>query len=257
MHSPQPGSGAHRRARAGSGSRSRRVRAAGAGLVAAALLVTSFFAGMVYAESSAPAQPVAAAEQISSDTPAQEPAARWIEPLTSVPAVSRDTGAAPPVEVSIPAIGVQESLIGLRVRPDGELQAPEDYGDAGWWSAGPAPGDPGAALFVGHVDSQEGPAVFYRLRELQPGDVVSVRRSDGTTAEFVVQGSETFSKEAIPDEVVYRSDGKPSLHLVTCGGTFDRATGNYRDNVVVFADLVEDPGTPPDQAVPEDEGNES
>ncbi|MDT0276123.1 class F sortase [Blastococcus goldschmidtiae] len=217
--------------------------------------MTSFFAGMLYAGPGAPADLVAVAEQPVGDAPAQEPTARWIEPLNAVPAVSLDAAAAPPVELSIPAIGVQETLIGLRVRPDGELQAPEDYGDAGWWSAGPAPGDPGAALFVGHVDSQEGPAVFYRLRELQEGDVVSVRRADGTTADFVVQGSETFSKEAIPDEVVYRADGKPSLHLVTCGGAFDRATGNYRDNVVVFADLVEDPGTPPDQAVPDNEGN--
>jgi hypothetical protein len=30
----------------------------------------------------------------------------------------------------------------------------------------------------------------------------------------------------------------PALRLITCGGTFDRDRGSYRDNLVVYARLV-------------------
>ncbi len=146
--------------------------------------------------------------------------------------------AAPPVQLTIPRLEIDQSLIGLRVKPNRELEVPSDYNDIGWWSTGPAPGDAGAALLVGHVDSKEGPAVFYRLSSLKKGDRISVRRADGRTVTFAVTGSRSFAKDNFPDKLVYRTKGKPSLHLVTCSGVYDRETGEYRDNTVVFADLV-------------------
>ena len=161
-----------------------------------------------------------------------------------------DAGA-PPVQVMIPDLQIDQGLLGLRVTPDRSLEIPESADDLGWWRDGPAPGEAGAALVVGHVDSTEGPGVFYHLSTLKEGAVVSVRRADGRTVRFAVTGTQVFAKDDFPDDLVYRTDGKPSLHLVTCGGTFDRETGHYRDNVVVFADLIEEAPAPESTPDPE------
>jgi Sortase domain len=140
-----------------------------------------------------------------------------------------------PVEVVLPSIGVAAPLIGLGLMADRRLEVPEDYGVAGWYTGGPKPGQPGPAVIAGHVDSKQGPAVFYRLRDLRPGDRIAVRYSDGTAVAFAVERSERHPKQAFPTARVYgRTDG-PALRLITCGGEFDRGSGHYRDNLVVFA----------------------
>jgi sortase (surface protein transpeptidase) len=115
---------------------------------------------------------------------------------------------------------------------------PDDYDDVGWWNGGPAPGEAGAAVVVGHVDSLTGPAVFYGLSDLQRGDLVSVWEKDGPRSTFEVRKTIFYDRDDFPSDRVYRSQGRPSLHLLTCGGSFDDETGEYTGNVVVFADLV-------------------
>ena len=100
------------------------------------------------------------------------------------------------------------------------------------------PGQIGPAVVVGHVDSWQGPGVFWRLHELHAGDPVDVPRSDGTTAHLVVDSVESFDKNAFPSERVYRPTSGPTLRLVTCGGAFDRGAHSYVDNIVVFASEV-------------------
>lgn len=146
--------------------------------------------------------------------------------------------APPPARVSIDRLGIESSLVGLKVQGDGILQVPEDYATAGWHRAGTAPGDVGPAVIVGHVDSYEGPAVFYRLRELQPGDRVTVDRVDGSVLTFEVYGQETVPKDAFPTDRVYGPTDGPELRLVTCGGRFDERARRYDDNVVVYARQV-------------------
>lgn len=106
---------------------------------------------------------------------------------------------------------------------------------AGWYSQGPAPGDDGPAVLVGHVDSYRGPGIFARLDRLALGDLVDVRRADGSVAAFVVTSVETFAKRDFPTERVYVGDGTPSLRLVTCGGEFDANAKSYLSNVIAFA----------------------
>jgi hypothetical protein len=142
----------------------------------------------------------------------------------------------PPVEVAVPAIGVRSGLVGLRLNTDGSLQVPSDYAQAGWYSQGPAPGDVGQpAVIVGHVDSTNGPAVFFKLRELHNGDPVLVRRADGTSVRFVVYRAAQYPKEGFPAQQVYAPDPDAELRLITCTGDFDRATGHYLGNYVVYA----------------------
>jgi LPXTG-site transpeptidase (sortase) family protein len=146
-----------------------------------------------------------------------------------------EQGVSPPVALTIPALGIDSRLIGLRKNTDGSLQVPEDPMRAGWYSQGPAPGDDGPAVIVGHVDSYRGPGIFARLDRLALGDVMDVRRADGSVAAFVVISVETFAKRDFPTERVYAGDGTSSLRLVTCGGEFDAKAKSYLDNVIVFA----------------------
>lgn len=141
---------------------------------------------------------------------------------------------AAPVAVEVARLGIRSSLLDLHLRPDGTLQTPADFARAGWWADGPRPGDAGPAVVVGHVDSQRGPGVFYRLRELRSGDQITIRRADNTTARFVVSKVQTYEKRAFPTAEVYGGTAA-GLRLITCGGAFDRRTGHYLSNTVVFA----------------------
>lgn len=143
--------------------------------------------------------------------------------------------AAPPVHVSIPAIGVSSALVDLGLARDGTLQVPTDFATVGWYTRGPAPGEVGPAVLAGHVDSKDGPAVFFRLRELTPGAIVEVARADGSSARFRVERVEQYAKNAFPTQEVYGPDPRRALRLITCGGLFDEAAHHYRDNIVVYA----------------------
>lgn len=138
-----------------------------------------------------------------------------------------------PVRLRVPAIGVDTRVIRLALDRKGKLIAPKRYDVAGWNVAGPEPGERGAAVVAGHVDSKTGPAVFYRLRALKPGNKIHVHRADGTRATFTVYRLARYSKARVPNAVVYGATRGPELRLITCGGTFDGRS--YRDNVVVFA----------------------
>ena len=139
-----------------------------------------------------------------------------------------------PTRIRVPAIGVDSPLERLGLDPHGVLRPPTDADEAGWYAGGTAPGDVGPAVVAGHVDSRTGPAVFFRLSELRPGDLVEVRRGTGWLRFRVVAG-ERYPKFAFPTAEVYGPTPDPQLRLITCGGTFDTSLRSYRDNVVVYA----------------------
>lgn len=147
----------------------------------------------------------------------------------------------PPLHVRIPAIGVLAPLVPLGVNTDGTLEVPQ-FEEAGWYAGGSRPGDPGPAVIAAHFDSTTGPAVFYRLKELKPGDVVHVGYRAGTVT-FSVRESRSFPKSRFPTHEVYGGTDGPALRLVTCDGTFDRKTRTYRSNLVVWADVISPPET--------------
>ncbi|HMG42483.1 MAG TPA: class F sortase [Acidimicrobiales bacterium] len=157
---------------------------------------------------------------------------------TAPPPPSVEAEAPDPVQVAIAKIGVNAPVIPLALEPSGALAAPARAEDTGWWRAGPEPGEPGAAVIAGHVDSRRAAAVFHRLRELAPGDVVEVVRADGSRVGFVVDHLEQHPKAAFPTDAVYGDTPGSSLRLITCGGVFDRSTGHYVDNVIVFANRL-------------------
>jgi hypothetical protein len=142
-----------------------------------------------------------------------------------------------PTGLVIPAIGVRTRLIRLGLTASGALQVPTDVGVAGWYTGSPRPGGTGSAVIAGHIDSVSGPAVFFRLRELRPGELVYVQRRHGPMAVFRVTAVQMVLKSKFPTAAVYGPVPNAQLRLITCGGTFDPATGHYLSNVVVFAVL--------------------
>ena len=142
-----------------------------------------------------------------------------------------------PQRLEIPTIGVSTRLQRLGRASDGTVEVPSEWGVAGWYAGGTRPGDPGSAVILGHVDSRAGPAVFYRLRELRPGDRVEVVRADRSRVRFTVERLEQVDKLRFPTDAVYYPTLTPRLRLVTCGGAFDPASGHYRSNVIVYATL--------------------
>jgi LPXTG-site transpeptidase (sortase) family protein len=123
---------------------------------------------------------------------------------------------------------------------DATVVMPPRFDRAYWYSSGTSPGRPGSAVILGHVDSYRGPAVFYRLRQLRPGDTVTVALSDHSVAEFVVREVQTVPKREFPAVRVYGPHGDSELQLVTCGGSFDAVRRSYRSNVIVYTTLVGD-----------------
>jgi len=145
---------------------------------------------------------------------------------------------AEPVSLVIPAIGVTTSLVHLGLTSTGALQVPPTTAVAGWYTGSPRPGAIGSAVIAGHIDSYQGPGVFYRLSKLQRGDRVYVRRADGTLAVFKVTEVRMYPKDDFPTTAVYGATPTPQLRLITCGGTFDYSTGSYLSNTVVYATEV-------------------
>ena len=164
-------------------------------------------------------------------TPAASPLgvpARAIDPRT----------ARIPEFIDIPAIGTTSSLVQLGLNLDGTMEVPADFGQAGWFAGGVAPGETGPAVIAGHLDSYRGPAVFAKLDQLKPDDRIRIARADGVKIEFVVTRIDRYPKDYFPTDQVFGATDTPELRLITCGGLFDTRSHSYKDNTVVFARLV-------------------
>jgi hypothetical protein len=168
-----------------------------------------------------------------------------VAPAPAAPVAPPDAGAvvsAPsaPVTLDVPAIGVHTGLLTLGLNPDGTVEVPPlDSPQPGWYDGSPTPGELGPAVILGHVDSaRSGPAVFYDLAALLPGDTIDVTRADGSTVGFRVDSVAQYPKREFPTDAVYGDLDHPGLRLITCGGAFDRSARSYRDNVVVYASAI-------------------
>jgi sortase (surface protein transpeptidase) len=133
---------------------------------------------------------------------------------------------------------VSISLSSLGLNANGTVQVPGKDQQPGWFRLGPAPGQMGSAVILGHVDDYRGPAAFYKLRSLRAGDKVEVGLASGAVAHFEVKTVGAYLKTQFPAQKVYASHGYPALQLVTCGGQFDSGTGHYLSNVVAYTSLV-------------------
>ncbi|MFI0369262.1 class F sortase [Actinomadura sp. 1N219] len=178
---------------------------------------------------------------------ASPPAAGGGGSTPAAPATAPEKDAKPlpksaPKSISIAKLGVTAPVGRLGLRPDGRIEEPplSQPNLTGWYKLGPTPGENGPSVILGHVDANKKQAVFYRLKELSPGDQIQVTRQDGTTATFAVTSKQDVDKNAFPHKKVFGETlDYSSLRLVTCGGAFDTSTGHYKNNLIVYAKLVQ------------------
>ncbi len=188
---------------------------------------------------------VAITVALSGQVEAPQPDLTTASPPADLPVTLSDAlvmPPSPPLQIDIPAIGVQSSLQYLGLTEDNRLEVPAPgprFDEAAWYKYSATPGSVGPAVILGHVDSGGyGPSVFFSLGSLQAGDEVRVTRADGLVAVFRVDEVARYHKEEFPTLLVYGETPNATLRLITCGGDFDRDTGHYLDNVIVFATLT-------------------
>ncbi|WP_433222519.1 class F sortase [Microtetraspora malaysiensis] len=178
------------------------------------------------------------------------PALQPLPPLTittttassssSSPAKTGKAASAKPIRIRIPSIGVNAALGSVGVLKSGEIQTPSLSRPkiAAWYRLGPAPGELGPSVILGHVNTRSGAAVFSRLRELRRGNKIEVRRADGKSAIFTVDGVEQVGKMTFPTNRVYGNIATSGLRLITCGGVYNAKNHSYTDNIVVYATMT-------------------
>jgi hypothetical protein len=194
-----------------------------------------------------PAAPAATA------TPARLPLLVEATEIPAIPAVvpppPAPTATPPAAATPLPAAGLPRRLRIPRLRidaavehvglaPDGAMDAPKGFDTVGWYRLGTRPGDPGSAVIAGHLDSKTGPAIFWRLRDLRPGDDIFVRGDDGVERRFVVEEAASYRFDQAPLERIFTAADRVRLNLITCGGSFDRRSQNYDQRLVVYATLA-------------------
>ncbi|MFB6835490.1 class F sortase [Streptomyces sp. NPDC056361] len=147
-----------------------------------------------------------------------------------------------PRRVEIPSLGISAPVVARGLDSTGAIDPPpfEMSHTVGWFGPGTRPGAAGAALLVGHVDTETRPAVFYGLSAARPGAKVLVTRADDSRAEFTIDDVQVFPRDRFDPTKAYgpRDPRRSELRLITCGGTFDRTTHTYTANVVISAYLT-------------------
>jgi sortase (surface protein transpeptidase) len=165
-----------------------------------------------------------------------------VEKIFNGPAVNLSNASTPtpvpvPNRLVIPAIGVDTSVVALGLNTDGTAQVPSGTTYSSWYDLGPRPGQLGPAVILGHIDSYTGPGVFFRLKSLLPGDIITVH-SGPKVFTFEVSNVLTYPKAHFDTAAVFGPTPAAELRLITCGGPFDFAIGHYEDNTVVYATLI-------------------
>lgn len=188
------------------------------------------------AAATAPARPAAIATQLPPRAPPIPPAA------PAPPAGELSSAAAPvaglPQRIRIPALRIDTEVEHVGLAPDGAMDVPKRYDTVGWYALGFRPGELGNAVMAGHLDSKTGPAIFWRLRDLRPGDEVLVTSDDGAERRFLVRELAHYPFDQAPLDRIFGPGDHAALNLITCGGTFDQPTQNYDQRLVVYATLA-------------------
>jgi hypothetical protein len=140
-----------------------------------------------------------------------------------------------PVRVELPTLGVRAPVVPVDLDTNGAVAVPAGTSRAGWYDRSPTPGEVGPSVLVAHVDWAGKLGVFHDIRRLRAGDPVRVVRQDGTVVTFRIDRVAEYAKRSLPTRTVFGPVDHAGLRLITCGGEFDRSTGQYLDNVVAYA----------------------
>ena len=189
------------------------------------------------AQESASPPPIATTNRSTSAAPDRTPSGSSVR--QPPPAFGEFLAASAPVTLDISSVGIHSTnFVDLHIAKDGTIEVPGSAREVGFYAPGPTPGQLGPAVLAAHVDSTEGPGIFYSLGAVKPGASITITRLDRSVTTFVVDKVGVYPKNAFPTDEVYRGNFTQSqIRLVTCGGTFDKIK-HYLDNVIVFGHLA-------------------
>jgi LPXTG-site transpeptidase (sortase) family protein len=144
-----------------------------------------------------------------------------------------------PARLKIPSIGVNAPVESVGVKPDDTMGTPSTFGDVAWYTPGPKPGEPGSAVFAGHVDNALTTAgVFQYLFKLRAGDYVSVEDADGTALVYRVASVTSYPANQAPLDAIFATSGPSKLVLITCTGDWVTSQRQFDQRLVVIANPV-------------------
>ena len=153
------------------------------------------------------------------------------------PAVPETTVSIPaPVRVEVEGTGISLEVVPAGVEDNGAMTLPDNHYQAGWYRYGPAPGAAaGASVLAAHVDSRTEQLPIAGLKDVAAGTIVTVTREDGSVQRYATEQVENIAKRSLDGHELFDRTGEHRLKLVTCGGKWLDATGDYEDNVVLTA----------------------
>ena len=142
---------------------------------------------------------------------------------------------ATPITITIDAIGVNAQIETVEI-VDGVLQDPTGPFVVSWYKETARPGEEGNIVMAGHVDYWDvGPAVFYSIASLTEDAEIMVSGDDNAVYVYLVDSVNLYDALNAPVGEIVGTTDEPALTLITCGGPFDYATGEYLQRTVVRA----------------------
>jgi sortase (surface protein transpeptidase) len=147
-----------------------------------------------------------------------------------------------PIALQVDSVGV-DAPIELGAVTDGVMMDPSGPWVVSWYEPLGKIGEGGNVVMAGHVDYWNvGPAVFWDVRYLPEGDIITVVGEDGKNYEYAVQWTQSYMADQLTPEVIQGEivgdTGQETLTLITCGGEFNPETGEYNQRWVVRANLI-------------------
>ena len=137
---------------------------------------------------------------------------------------------------------MEAALTPKTVGTDGQMPNPDGAGDVVWYDFGALPGlggiplpegSGGNVVLAGHVDYiNVGPAVFWDLHTLEPGDEIQIQLADGTLARYAVEFNKVVDPNADDWSSLVQATADESVTLITCSGEF--SGGHYSNRQIVW-----------------------
>lgn len=143
-----------------------------------------------------------------------------------------------PKKIVIQKINVDAYVQKAGVDQNKKVAVPNNVHLAAWFTESVRPGENGLSIIDGHVSGRKTEGVFKNLKNLQKGDTFNIERGNGTKLTFKV-----FETRTVPEgeaaTILFSQNPKvlSQLNLITCGGEFNKQSGQYKDRVIVLSEL--------------------
>ncbi|MFI8576155.1 class F sortase [Rossellomorea aquimaris] len=179
-----------------------------------------------------------AATQTADEKPKAQMASTTTSPSPFADTIIKDERSGiVPTTIEIPAIDLSAPVEAVGLKENGEMAVTESFEKTGWYEGGYKPGEPGNAVIGGHVDSRNGPAIFYNLNKLTKGDEIIIESKEGEKRIFIVTDMKEYPWDDAPLQSIFGYSHASTLNLITCTGDFDRSSRNYSKRLVVYTEL--------------------